>query len=282
MTPSIAHSPTAPCTLVLLEQGTGALKAAAALDSFANVTYGFASLLIGDCFEDVIITTVSVSQADTPVSLRIPNSDTSSASYGDHVLEVEAVPSAVGLSMGGSHAFMWIVIFLVVLVLGTCLCTCVGVKCINNRAGAVPALLADDDDNDNDQMAKYVDGSALDALRATPRFSKENRMFSPNLAEGRAAPRVSAARKRAALNVNNVGRFNNSEMDDFEILSSPGETTLSEDSPIGGRNPMFTGMHAPRLSALDFGKTLEGDEDNSGQDREFWRPDDEGDDDDTR
>lgn len=166
--------------------------------------------------------------------------------------------------------------FLVVLALCTCLCACVGIKCIRSPE-VVPAPLAEDDDNC--QKAKYVDGSALDALRASPRFARENRMFSPGEAEGRAGTRLSAAQKRAALNVNNVGRFSSSEIDDFETLSSAGETTLSEDSPIGGKNPMFTGMHAPRLSALDFGETLEGNEDNSTQDPEFWRRGDEGGDD---
>lgn len=265
------------------EQGTGAKKAAAALDSFANITHGFAALLAGDCFEDVIITTVTVSQSDTPIDRRVPNLETSSVSYRDNVPEeTETVPSAIGLTTGGSSAFLWIVTFTLITALGTCTCTCLGLKLV--RAGGKAAAALAQPENDGGVKAEYVDGSVLDTPKnGSSAYGRANRMFSPRADGARGGNRKSAAQKRAALNARmnpNFGSTNKHEMEDFEVLSSASESKFlcTKDAlEVKATNPMFGGAgHVPRLSALDFSKTSDDQMDESARGSEFWRRRDRG------
>lgn len=262
-------------------QGTGAMKAAVAFDFFANVTHGFASLLIGGCFEDVTVSNLSISQRDTPTALRVPNPDTSSVTYSDNLLAaIRSVPSAAGLTTGGSKTFMWIVLFMIVTCLGTCTCACVGIKFVGKRdiGAAVPVAQP----QHAEDLAQCVDGSVLDTPKSSV-YSKENRMFSRDPASG---ARETAAQKRAALNACSIPTFDRmggTPTEDFELLSSPSGSSFSRSSEQDGgdhgggqetktRNPMFNGSeHAPRLSALDFGMTMEGkEEDDPSSRNSFW------------
>lgn len=270
------------------------MKAAAAMDVFSNITHGFAALLIGDCFEDVIITTVNVSQRSFTTDRRVPNSDTSSTSYKDHAKELpEVVPSALELKTGGNEANMWIVIFVTITLLATSVCACAGVKCI--KSGYYSAVYARTHSEDkHDSRVMCVDGAALDTPKNAPVFSKENRLFSPRggTAHGnrKSRPRMSAREKRAALNARNVPKFNRTDestMEDFEVLSSASDFSSSGEveGPWQSRNPMFSAPlggsrgHVPRFSGLDFGQTI--DEDQGGDlAAQFWRPGNRGRDDD--
>lgn len=270
------------------------MKAAAAMDVFSNVTHGFAALLIGNCFEDVIVTTVNVSQRSFALDRRVPNPDTSSTSYKDHVKEPpEVVPSALDLKTGGSYANVWIVTFVTTTLLATFVCACAGVKYLSSGYYSnAYAHISSEDKRDSRVMC--VDGAALDTPQQSPVFSKENRMFSPRggAAGGNrnAAPRMSAREKRAALNARSIPTFhrtNRDAMEDFEVLSSASEFSSSGDMerPWQSRNPMFSAPvgasrgHVPRLSGLDFGQTM--DEDQEGDvAAQFWRPGNRGRDDD--
>lgn len=260
------------------------MKAALALDTFSNVTHGFASLLIGDCFEDVIVTTVNVSQKSNPWHQRVPNSDTSSTAYSDHIeAPAEIVPSAVGLSTGGSSSSLWIVTFMLITILSTLVCVCVGLKCINAGRGAQGATAAyanHHPEGKRDDGATRVDGSVLDTPPQSSAYTKENRMFSPRGGAADVHPRRSAKDKRAALNARSAPNYSGNERgstEDFEVLSS-GSDASSTEEPVA--NPMFSSptasgngrKHAPRLSALDFGKTIDEDNgDSSEVAAEFWR-----------
>lgn len=262
------------------------MKAARALDTFSNVTHGFAALLIGDCFEDVIVTTVNVSQRSQPLYRRVPNLDTSSTAYSDHIEEpIQIVPSAADLRTGGASSNLWIVTFMLVTVLSTLVCVCVGLKCIHAGRGAQGTASAYANanyhaENHKDHGATRVDGSELDTPEQTPVYNKENRMFSPNNEGAGGRPRMSANAKRAALNARsapNYGENGKGTTHDFEVLSSGSDASSSEE-PV--ENPMFASPpgsgggqgHAPRLSALDFGKTIDEDiGDSSEVASEFWR-----------
>ncbi|CAM9198044.1 unnamed protein product [Ectocarpus fasciculatus] len=251
-------------------ESTGAMKAAAALDSFSNVTHGFAALLIGECFEDVIISTVNISQRSNPLDRRVPNPDLSSTSYKDHIEEpLEIVPSALDLTTRRSDPYMWIVIFVLITVLATAVCAVIGVKCIDGGYFAAGATHADDDMKDGqDGRAIGVDGSGPDVPGLSPAYSKNKRRHSRR-DSGRG---MSAKEKREARG---------KSTEDFEVLSSASELSSTEggiDKELRAENPLFAspmaskGGHVPRLSGLDFGKTI--DEDmgsDSSAASEFWR-----------
>lgn len=254
------------------------MKAAAALDAFANVTHGFAALLTGDCFEDVFITTVNVSQKSNPTYRRASNSDTSTTRYSDHFkLATEVVPSAVDMVTGGTGSYAWIVIFIMIVILSTMVCACLGVRCIQSGyyyRTAVSCANEREEDLQDDRV-KRVDGSALDTPTS---YSKKNRMFSSPTSDG-SGRRMTAREKRVALNARNApGLRGNAtdKMDDFEVLSAASALSSTNDSTesVQEINPMFLnrGGHAPRLSMLDFGKTLDQDNgDESETAAEFWR-----------
>lgn len=270
--------------LLSFPQSTGAIKAALALDTFSNVTHGFAALLIGDCFEDVIVTTVNVSQKSHPLYRRVPNSDTSSTAYSDHIeAPAEIVPSAVDLTTGGVDSYQWIVTFMLVTVLSTAVCACVGLKCITGGFGAqgtAAAYANSNPEDDLDKRATRVDGTVLDTPKQSPAYTKENRMFSPRGGASAIHPRLSTKQKRTALNARSAPNFRGKgrgSTEDFEVLSSASEASSTEE-PV--ENPMFSTPpgsaggrgHAPRLSALDFGKTIDEDNgDSSDVASEFWR-----------
>lgn len=255
-------------------------------DSFSNVTHGFAALLIGDCFEDVIITSVNVSQKSHPLYRRVPNPDPSSTAYSDHIEPpAVVVPSAVDLRTGGADSFLWIVTFMLITILSTLVCTCVGVKCINGGYGAqgtAEAYANHQPGDEQDKRATHVDGSVLDTPQQSPAYNKANRMFSPRGGGSEGRPRMSAKEKRAALNVRSAPNFRKNGRgltEDFEVLSS-GSDASSTEEPGSQDNPMFASPpgsgggrgHAPRLSALDFGKTIDEDTgDSSDVASEFWR-----------
>lgn len=262
------------------------MKAAAALDSFANVTHGFAALLIGDCFEDVIITTVNVSQKSNPLYRRVSNSDTSCTTYSDHVEKpTEIVPSAVDLVTGGTGSSMWIVIFMTITILATVICACLGTRCVRKgygAAGTAAAYASHHPDDEQHVKATCIDGSVLDTPKGSPAYTKRNRMFreaSPDKGRSRRSPKE----KRAALNARNIPTARDPNVD-FEVLSSASDGTEDTDSPAtqAAHNPMLYASppgssvagpgHMPRLSALDFGKTIDGDDgENSDAASEFWR-----------
>lgn len=255
------------------------MKAAEALDSFTNVTHGFAALLIGDCFEDVIITTVNVSQKSNPWYRRVPNPDTSSTAYSDHIEKpAEIVPSAVDLVTGGIGSSRWIVTFMLVTVLSTMLCTCLGTKCIRNgygAAGTAAAYASHNLEGEQSNRATCVDGSTLDTPQQSPAYNKANRMFSPHPEAAGAAkkgrPRRSPKEKRAALNARNIPTARDPN-EDFEVLSSASDGTEDPDSPESqSHNPIYKKGHVPRLSALDFGSIDEDKEGDSDVASEFWR-----------
>lgn len=241
--------------------------------------------MIGDCFQDVIITTVNVSQKSNPTYRRPPNADTSTVAYSDHIEEaVEVVPSAVDLTTGGSGSSWWIYTFILITVLSTAVCACLGVRCIQGGYYRTAAPYANDRPEDQqDDRAKHVDGTTLDTPKV---YSKANRMFSPPGSSSNGGRPMSAREKRAALNARNAPRLHgngNDSMDDFEVLSNGSETSTDEvyDAGAQATNPLFLsprgggdkkGGHAPRLSMLDFGKTI--DEDKGGDSEvasEFWR-----------
>lgn len=254
-----------------MDQGTGARKAAAALDSFANVTAGFSFLLAGDCFEDVIVTAINISQADTPLNRRVPNLGIS-FSFLEVMERAEMVPSAIGLITGGSDTYTWIVTFAVTTILAAAVAACLGVQCF--RGSGEGSTHVDEDES----RVTNVDGSLLDTPRSSD-YGKDNRMFSPRASHerrGRSGSRKSAAQKRAALNARSIPNFGNNtkaSQGDFEIADEADVSTaevgclLSSvsggDDEISTRNPMFGGgHHVPRLSALDFDDTS-GSEENS-------------------
>ncbi len=265
---------------ILSLQSTGAMKAAAALDSFANVTHGFAALLIGDCFEDVVITSVNVSQKSNPWYRRVPNPDTSSTAYSDHIEKpAEIVPSATDLVTGGIGSSRWIVTFMLITVLSTMLCTCLGTKFIHNGYGGAltaAAYASHHPEDEQNNRATFVDGSTLDTPTKSPAYNKANRMFSPHPeaagAPKKGRPRRSPKEKRAALNARNIPTTRDPN-EDFEVLSSGSDGTEDTESPASqSHNPMYKKGHVPRLSALDFGRTIDEDkEDDSDVASEFWR-----------
>lgn len=261
------------------------MKAAQALDTLANVTHGFAALLIGNCFEDVIITTVNVSQKSYPLHRRVPNPDTSSTAYSDHIeAPVEIVPSAVDLQMASPNSYRWIVAFMVITILLTLVCVCVGLRCIDGGRGAQKRAAArayQHPEDEQDEQATRIDGSALDTPRQA--YTKENRMFSPQGGAAKRRTPMSAKAKRAALNARSAPNYREGgkgSNEDFEVLSSAssdGEGCGPEE-PV--ENPMYSSprdseggrRHAPRLSALDFGSTIDGDDgDSSDVASEFWQ-----------
>lgn len=259
------------------------MKAAAAFDAFSNVTHGFAALLIGNCFKDVVITTVNISQRSYPIHRRVPNSDTSSTSYGAHVEEpAEIVPSAIDLTTGGTGSNAWIAVFMMITTLSTVLCACVGVRCIQNGYYRTAASYANEHEKELDHRVKRVDGSELD----TPKVrSKENHMFSSLQSRTSASSsgggrRMTAREKRAALNARNAPRLHGIGEDTIDrsgIFSNVPATSSTEEVKEGVNNndSIFWDKksgHAPRLSMLDFGKTLDEDNgDDSEAAAEFWR-----------
>lgn len=276
------------CSIVLLtKQSTGAMKAATALDSFSNVTHGFAALLIGECFEDVIISTVNISQRSNPLDRRVPRTDLSSTSYKDHIEEpLEIVPSALDLTTRRSDPYLWIVIFVLITVLATSVCAVTGVKCIDGGYFAAGAAHDDDDlKDDQDGRATGADGSVPDAPGSSPAYSK-NSGRSSRRESGR---RMSAKEKREARNARNVPGFvaSGRSMEDIEVLSSASElSSTGRTLELPAENPLFASpiasksRHVPRLSGLDFGKTI--DEDIGGDSdvaSEFWRRSNRGGDD---
>lgn len=265
------------------------MKAAAALDSFADVSRGFSSLLVGDCFEDVLVTAVCISQADTPRDKRVPNPSISSASYLDHAVEAEAVAAVDDLDKGGgSSPFKWITIFVLVTALTTGMCVCLGVVCVRRSSVAAAATVASQQPKPTvgtkaENVA--VDGSVLDT-----RYKNENRMFSSGATGARrGGSRLSAAQKRAALNARGNPLFGAQKAgesgENFAVLSSGsdftgfteqqegGENEEEEELEVSSRNPMFQEpRHVPRLSALDFGRTIDEADDGLDPAAEFWRP----------
>ncbi|CAM9948915.1 unnamed protein product, partial [Laminaria digitata] len=278
-------------------ESTGAMKAAAALDSFADVAQGFRSLLIGDCFEDVLITAVSISQADAPKDKRVPNRDNSSASYLDHAIGTETAVSNTSLDTAGSNPFKWITIFVLATALATGVCVCLGILCVRrSNSGAAAAAAAGgtkvarhrNNSEDNATEHVVVDGSVLD----TPKYSqykKENRMFSSSAATGptrRGSSRLSAAQKRAAVNARSSPFFGTkagNSNEDFAVLSSVTGSSFSgltehqeeeeEREPGHAQNPTTFQEpgHVPRLSALDFGRTIDEADGERDPVPEFWR-----------
>ena len=279
------------------------MKAALALDTLSNVTHGFAALLIGDCFEDVIITTVNVSQKSYPLHRRVPKSDASSTAYSDHVEPpAEIVPSALDLRTGGTSSSLWIVTFILITVLSTLVCVCVGLKCIGagrGSQGTASAYANYHAEEENNNVATPTDGSVLGTPRQPPVYDKENRMFSPGSDSAKDRPRKAKA-KRAALNARSAPNYRGNgkgSTQDFEVLSSGSEASSTEEpvenplfaspggsaaSPAGsgvslagsGTSPAASGgaRHVPRLSALDFGNTVDEDTgDTSDVAYEFWR-----------
>lgn len=121
--------------LLNLRQGTGAMKAAEALASFTNITHGFAAMLVGDCFEDVSITSVTLSQYSVPLPRRVPSRDTSSTSYLDAMAPEEAVPSAIGLSVDDTTARRWFVVFMVIVLLSIGVFTAGGGRVLLSTGG---------------------------------------------------------------------------------------------------------------------------------------------------
>lgn len=262
------------------------MKAALALDTFSNVTHGFAALLIGGCFEDVIVANVNISQTSCPLLHRVPSIDSSSTTYSDHVEPpAEIVPSAVDVRTGGASSYLWIVAFMLTTALSTLLCVCVGLKCIRAGRGAQGTASAYANyhhaEDEQRSRASRVAGSVHDTPEQLQAYNKENRMFSPRggAAEGR--PRMSAKAKRAALNARSAPNFRGNGKEgatqDFEVLSSGSDASSTEEpvenpmrsSPAGSRGGPG---HAPRLSALDFGKTIDEDTgDSSEVASEFWR-----------
>lgn len=261
------------------------MKAALALDTFSNVTHGFAALLIGDCFEDVIVTTVNVSQKSYPLHRRVPKSDASSTAYSDHIEPpAEIVPSAVGRTTGGTSSSLWIVTFILITILSTLVCVCVGLKCISAGRGAqgTASAYANYAEEDKDVRATPTDGSALDTPQQSPVYDKKNRMFSPGSDAAKNSPHKSAKAKRAALNARNAPNYRKGKgsTQDFEVLSSGSgsDNASSTEEPV--ENPLFASpggsegvrRHVPRLSALDFGRTIDEDiGDTSDVASEFWR-----------
>lgn len=266
------------------------MKAAAALDSFANITFGFATLLISDCFEDVTVTTVTVSQTELPIYRRVPNDESSSASYNDHSVHPgEAVPSALNLTTGDTGHFLWFVIFMLTVCFATVVFACAGVNCIRlNRANALVVANSVTARNKNSQFEDILaDGTTLD-IPIAGAYSRTNRLFSPGRggrSHGRqsgATNRTTAAETRAALNVNPIAQLyidrsgTQSSMQDFDVLTSgtdtPGFSVSSPSSWGVAANPMYAGAdHAPRLSALDFGVTYDTNEDEfADDDPSFW------------
>lgn len=260
------------------------MKAAAAFDSFANVTHGFTVLLIGDCFEDVAITAVSISQAGTPISSRVSNPYLSSLSYRDDILEnAEIVPSAVGLVTGGARAFLWIVVFMLITSLSTCVCACLCLQFAGGRGGSVGTEQGTGRNEAGDKVQR-VDGSLLDTPRGQDR-NKGNRTYSPRAAGAGARGgrgKSSAARKRARRNMRKLDMFDSprkDSSDEYELVSSESESGSSrvgeEDDgviAVTTRNPMFRDFeHAPRLSGLDFGSSFDEAEEMRERPAESWR-----------
>ncbi|CAM9245227.1 unnamed protein product [Ectocarpus sp. 13 AM-2016] len=268
-------------------ESTGAMKAAAALDSFSNVTHGFAALLIGECFEDVIISTVNISQRSNPLDRRVPRTDLSSTSYKDHIEEpLEIVPSALDLTTRRSDPYMWIVIFVLTTVLATSVCAVIGVKCIDGGYFAAGAAHTDDDLKDGqDGRAIGADGSVPNAPGSSPAYSKNSGRSSRR----ESSRRMSAKEKREARNACNVPGFaaSGKSTEDIEVLSSASELSSTGGAlDLPAENPLFASpmasksRHVPRLSGLDFGKTI--DEDTAGDSdvaSEFWRRSNRGGDD---
>lgn len=227
---------------------------------------------------------MNISQKSYPTYRRAPNSDPSSTTYSDHIQKVaEVVPSALDVATGGFASTSWIFVFILITLVSTVMCACIGVRCIQGGYYRTAASYANEREEDKHQ-AKRVDGSALD----TPKmYSKANRMFSSEKSGGRGSAgkkgserQMSAREKRAALNARNAPRLhgNNAKdtMEDFEVLSNASAASSAEDNgeDVKASNPMFLDRkHAPRLSMLDFGKTLDegkGD-DSDGAAEEFWR-----------
>lgn len=280
------------------------MKAAEALDSFADVSLGFQSLLVGDCFQDVLVTAVCISQADTPKDKRVPNPDISSASYLDHAVGTEAVTTVDNLDSGGSNPFKWITVFVLATALATGMCVCLGVVCVR-RSGSSSSTAAESmatvaaaqrrKTTGGNAAAEHVvvDGSILDTPRSS-QYKNENRMFhSPAATDARRGggrSRLSAEQKRAALNARSNPLFGAGKAaesgENFAVLSSgsdftgltdqqegEGEGEEGEELEVSGRNPMFQEpRHVPRLSALDFGRTIDEPDDGSDPAAEFWRP----------
>ena len=260
------------------------MKAAAALDAFTDVALGFNSLLVGDCFEDVLITSVCISQADTPRDKRVPNPDISSASVLDHAVGTEAVTAIDDLVKGGSNPFKWITIFVLATALATGVCVCPGVFCVRRSSGvAAVTVVAQSKTTENTKAEDVVvDGSVLDTPKAS-QYQKENRMFSSAATGTSRGSRLSAAQKRAALNARSNPLFGakaGESSEDFTVLSSvtgSDFTSLTEqqeedEREVSARNPMFQEPgHVPRLSALDFGRTIDEADDGLDPAPEFWR-----------
>lgn len=270
------------------------MKAAAALDSFADVSRGFSSLLIENCFEDVLVTAVCISQADTPKDKRVPNPSISSASYLDHAMGAEAVTAADDLDKGGgSNPFEWITIFVLATALATGMCICLGVVCVRRSSAAAAVTVAAQQPKATEGIkAKHVvvDGSVLDNPGSS-QYQNENRMFS-SAATGtrRGGSRLSAAQKRAALNARSNPLFGAQKAgesgENFAVLSSGSDFTglteqqeggeegeEEEELEVSAQNPMFQEpRHVPRLSALDFGRTIDEADDGLDPADEFWRP----------
>lgn len=227
---------------------------------------------------------MNISQKSNPTYRRVQNSDLSSTTYGDHIEDVaEVVPSAVDVATGGFRSTSWIFIFILITVLSTVLCACIGVRYIQGGYYGTAAASYTNEREEDKHHVKRVDGSTLDTPEV---FSKTNRMFSSEKggtpgSSGRKSGRrrMTAREKRAALNARNAPRLhgNNTEdtMEDFEILSAASAASSTEETPedVQTSNPMFKDRkHAPRLSMLDFGKTLdEGEGDDSEAAAEFWR-----------
>lgn len=136
------------------------MKAAAAIDSFADVVDGFEQLLISDCFDDAMITSLNVSQASSPPSRRVPNDYTSSTSYSNHIQPLAVdVPSALGLSSDGGGLFAWFTIFVALIAFGLCASVAMVSTCMYRRAA---------------NINRKVNPFALGSMANTPRRSIDN------------------------------------------------------------------------------------------------------------
>lgn len=150
------------------------MKAAEALASFANLTHGFAAMLVGDCFEDVLITSVTLSQCSVPPPKRVPNRDTTSTSYLDITTPKEAVPSALGLSIGDSTTRRWFVTFMLIVLLSIGICTTGGGRVLLSSGGKWSDAVVDARDTDGDGDNE-VNHAATSQNAKTSDFSGANR-----------------------------------------------------------------------------------------------------------
>lgn len=263
------------------------MKAAAAIDSFANVTHGFKSLLIGNCFEDVIITAVTISQADTQ---RVPNRDASSASYSDQM--VGRLTSVIGFDADDSNPFEWIMTFILATVLVTGMCVCLGVACVRRSTTTSPALAKTTRRKITENKVRHggINDSAALGTPEASQYEKQNRMFSTpaTTSDPHRGSRLSAAQTRAALNARSNPFFRTRPVESnegFAVLTSGSDFTSvseqkkeaeeEEEREVHTANPIFEEPggrgHMPPLSALDFGRTID-DADGEGDPvPEFWR-----------